>query len=79
MQDKIVESKHILNVLVEARQDNNSKTFIECCSYGSKTCQQKNNMYRISLKLDCGHKHTKPPKNCSHKYNLFVMNCFGDV
>ncbi len=37
------------------------------------------NMYRISLKLDCGHKHTKPPKNCNHKYSLFIINCFGNV
>jgi len=26
-----------------------------------------------------GHKHIEPPKNCSHKYNLFVINFFGNV
>jgi hypothetical protein len=26
-----------------------------------------------------GHKHIKPPKNYSHKYNLFVINFFGNV
>jgi hypothetical protein len=23
-----------------------------------------------------GHKHTKPPKNCNHKYNLFAIIYF---
>jgi len=26
-----------------------------------------------------GHKHTKPPKNCSHKYNFFVIIFLGNV
>jgi hypothetical protein len=26
-----------------------------------------------------GHKHTEPPKNCNHKYNLSVINFFGNV
>jgi hypothetical protein len=26
-----------------------------------------------------GWKHTKPPKNCSHKYNHFAINFFGNV
>jgi hypothetical protein len=26
-----------------------------------------------------GWKHTKPPKNCSHKFNLFAINLFGNI
>jgi hypothetical protein len=26
-----------------------------------------------------GHKHTKPPKNCNHKYNLSAINFFCNV
>jgi hypothetical protein len=26
-----------------------------------------------------GWKHTKPPKNCNHKYNLSTINFFGNV
>ncbi len=26
-----------------------------------------------------GHKHTKPPKNCNHKYNVFVIITFDNV
>jgi hypothetical protein len=26
-----------------------------------------------------GHKHIKPPKNCSHKYNISTINFFGNV
>jgi hypothetical protein len=26
-----------------------------------------------------GWKHIEPSKNCSHKYNLFVINVFGNV
>jgi hypothetical protein len=26
-----------------------------------------------------GHKHTKPPQNCNHKYNIFAIFFFGNV
>jgi hypothetical protein len=26
-----------------------------------------------------GHKHTKPPKNCSHKYIFSIITSFGNV
>jgi hypothetical protein len=26
-----------------------------------------------------GHKHTKPPRNCSHKYNISIIIIFGNV
>ncbi len=63
MQDKITKAKHLLSVVLMKARHDNKEY----------------NMYRISLKLDCGHKHIKPPKNCSHKYSLFVINCFGNV
>jgi len=25
------------------------------------------------------HKHTKPPKNCNHKYNISTITLFGNV
>jgi hypothetical protein len=28
---------------------------------------------------EIGHKHTKPPKNCSHKYYYFAITFFGNV
>jgi len=37
-------------------------------------------MYNIDRLLDIvGHKHTKLPKNYSHKYNFFVIKFFGIV
>jgi len=26
-----------------------------------------------------GHKHNKPPKNCCHKYNIFIFSFFGNI
>ncbi len=34
---------------------------------------------RSNFEFVLGHKHTKPPKNCSHKYNLFTITSFGNV
>jgi hypothetical protein len=28
---------------------------------------------------DLGEKHTKPPKNCNHKYNFSTIKIFGNV
>ncbi len=34
---------------------------------------------RSNFEFAPGHKHTKPPKNCSHKYNLSPITFFGNV
>jgi hypothetical protein len=56
MQDNITKAKHLLSVVLIEARHDNKEY----------------NMHRISLKLDCGHKHTKPPKNWSHKYSFFL-------
>jgi hypothetical protein len=35
----------------------------------------------ISLEIFCGNgwKHIKPPRNCSHKYNIFAIKLFGNI
>ncbi len=33
----------------------------------------------LNVSLASRHKHTKPPKNCSHKYNIFTITFFVNV
>jgi hypothetical protein len=33
-------------------------------------------IFDFFLKIHFGHKHIKPPKNCSHKYNLWTIFVF---
>jgi len=49
-------------------------------------CDTLHFLFNISLNLKwhvnahtLGWKHTRPPKNCSHTYNLSTINFFGNV
>ncbi len=60
---------------VDVGQDNKTKHLLSVVCIEARHDNREYNMHRISLKLDCRHKHTKPPKNSNHKY-IFLQLLF---
>jgi hypothetical protein len=52
---------------------------VNCSLKGKAEKLDPSGMQLLIVFVTKGHKHTKPPKNCNHKYSLFVINFFGNV